>query len=116
MAYKRTQFGLFLEKILAMDPDVLRAEYFRPDEGMRIYHMGRTPIMQLAEEAGAGWIVGIIVFVITAVCWLFGQFNAWYQPVIGIMIAVGICFLPIVLTDFGSSAILKIKGLLHSVI
>ncbi len=29
MAYKRTQFGLFLEKILAMDPDVLRAEYFR---------------------------------------------------------------------------------------
>lgn len=53
MAYKRTQFGLFLEKILAMDPDVLRAEYFRPDEGMRIYHMGRTPIMQLAEEAGA---------------------------------------------------------------
>lgn len=53
MAYKRTQYGLFLEKILAMDPDVLRAEYFRPDEGMRIYHMGRTPIMQLAEEAGA---------------------------------------------------------------
>jgi len=66
--------------------------------------------------AGAGWIVGIIVFVITAVCWLFGQFNAWYQPVIGIMIAVGICFLPIVLTDFGSSVILKIKGLLHSAI
>ena len=53
MAYKRTDFGLFLEKILAMDPEVLRAEYFRSDEGMRIYHMGRAPIMQLAEEAGA---------------------------------------------------------------
>lgn len=53
MAYKRTDFGLFLKKISAMDPEVLRAEYFRPDEGMRIYHMGRAPIMQLAEEAGA---------------------------------------------------------------
>lgn len=53
MAYKRTQYGLFLEKILAMDPDVLRAEYFRPDEGMRIYHMDRQNIMCLAEEAGA---------------------------------------------------------------
>ena len=66
--------------------------------------------------AGAGWIAGIIVFIITAICWLFGQFNVWYQPVIGIIIAAGICFFPIVLTDFGSSTILKIKGLLNSVI
>lgn len=63
MAYKRTQFGLFLEKILAMDSDVLRAEYFRPDEGMRIYHMGRGPIMQLAEEAGALYKVNSITLI-----------------------------------------------------
>ena len=27
------------EKILALDPTDIRVEYFRPDEGMRIYHM-----------------------------------------------------------------------------
>ena len=52
MAYKRTEYGLFMEKILAMDPEVLRAEYFRPDEGMRIYHMDRASVMRLAAESG----------------------------------------------------------------
>jgi len=66
--------------------------------------------------AGAGWIIGILVFVITAVCWLFGQFNAWYQPLIGIMIAGAVAFVPAMITDVGGSAILKIKGLLHSVV
>lgn len=53
---------------------------------------------------------------ITAICWLFGQFDAWYQPLIGIVIAGIIAFAPVVITGFGGSAILKIKGLLHSVV
>lgn len=66
--------------------------------------------------AGTGWIIGILVFIITAVCWLFGQFNAWYQPLIGIMIAGAVAFVPVMITDIGGSAILKIKGILHSVV
>jgi len=66
--------------------------------------------------AGAGWIVGVIVFIITGICWLFGQFNAWYQPLIGIMIAGVVAFIPAMVTDLGGSAILKIKEILHSVV
>lgn len=65
---------------------------------------------------GAGWIVGILVFIITAVCWLFGQFNVWYQPVIGIVIAGAVAFMPAMLTDVGGTAILKIKGMLHALV
>ena len=66
--------------------------------------------------AGTGWIIGILVFMIIAVCWLFGQFNAWYQPLIGIMIAGVVAFVPAKVTDLGGTAILKLKGLLHSVV
>jgi len=66
--------------------------------------------------AGTGWIVGILVFIITAVCWLFGQFNVWYQPLIGIMIAGAVAFIPAMLTDFGGSAVLKIKGMLQTLV
>lgn len=31
----------------------IRVEYFRPDEGMKIYHMGREPIYRIARDAGA---------------------------------------------------------------
>lgn len=41
------------EKILSLDSTGLRIEFFRPDEGMKIYHLGRGVIMDLAEEAGA---------------------------------------------------------------
>lgn len=64
--------------------------------------------------AGAGWIVGVIVFIITGICWLFGQFEVWYQPVIGIVIACLITFMPAVITELGGTAILKIKGLFHA--
>lgn len=30
----------------------MRIEFFRPDEGMKVYHLGRGIIMDLAEEAG----------------------------------------------------------------
>lgn len=40
------------EKILALDSTGLRIEFFRPDEGMKVYHLGRGIIMDLAEEAG----------------------------------------------------------------
>lgn len=45
--------GLLREKILALDSSQLRSEFFRPDEGMKIYHIGRGVVMDLAEEAGA---------------------------------------------------------------
>ena len=44
--------GLLREKILALDSSQLRSEFFRPDEGMKIYHIGRGVVMDLAEEAG----------------------------------------------------------------
>ncbi len=46
------------EKILALDPTDIRVEYFRPDEGMMIYHVGRGVIMDLAEEANALYRAG----------------------------------------------------------
>lgn len=46
------------ERILALDPSDIRVEYFRPDEGMMIYHVGRGVIMDLAEEADALYRVG----------------------------------------------------------
>ncbi|MBQ8667216.1 MAG: hypothetical protein IJ526_10175 [Lachnospiraceae bacterium] len=45
--------GLLREKILALDATQLRSEFFRPDEGMNICHIGRGVVMDLAEEAGA---------------------------------------------------------------
>lgn len=65
--------------------------------------------------AGAGWIIGILVFIITAVCWLFGQFNVWYQPLIGIIIAGAVAFVPAIVTDVSGSLILKIKSILQLV-
>ena len=46
------------ERILALDPSDIRVEYFRPDEGMMIYLVGRGVIMDLAEEANALYRVG----------------------------------------------------------
>jgi len=65
--------------------------------------------------SGAGWIAGVIVFMITGICWLFGQFDVWYQPLVGIGIACILAFGPVFATDVGSSLVLKIKGLLHTI-
>jgi len=62
-----------------------------------------------------GWIAGIVVFIITGICWLFGQFDAWYQPLFGVAIAGVLAFGPMFVTDVGGSAVLKIKGLLHMI-
>lgn len=50
--------SILREKILALDPEKLRMEYFRPDEGMKVYHMGRGFIMDLAVEADALYKIG----------------------------------------------------------
>ena len=62
--------------------------------------------------AGAGWIIGVVVFVITGICWLFGQFDYWYQPIIGIVISITCAFVPGIITDVGGTSILKLKGIL----
>ena len=46
------------EKILSLDPSSLRIQFFRPDEGMKIYHIGRGLVMDLAEEADALYKLG----------------------------------------------------------
>ena len=46
------------EKILSLNSRDLRIQFFRPDEGMWIYHIGRGAVMDLAEEAGALYKVG----------------------------------------------------------
>ena len=49
---------LLRERILELNPNELRVEYFRPDEGMKIYHVSRGVIIDLAEEADALYKVG----------------------------------------------------------
>ena len=46
------------EKIQSLDSTGLRIQFFRPDEGMKIYHIGRGAVMDLAEEAGALYKIG----------------------------------------------------------
>lgn len=46
------------EKIMSLDSTNLRIQFFRPDEGMRVYHVTRGVIMDLAEEADALYRVG----------------------------------------------------------
>ncbi len=50
--------SLLREKILSLDSSDLRIQFFRPDEGMKIYHIGRGMVMDLAEEADALYKVG----------------------------------------------------------
>lgn len=54
----RTINSQFREKILAMDSSELRSKYFRPDEGMRVYHISRSTIMNWAEKADALYCTG----------------------------------------------------------
>ena len=46
------------EKFLSLDGKDLRIRFFRPDEGMRVYHVGRDVILNLAEEANAMYKIG----------------------------------------------------------
>ncbi len=46
------------EKIQSLDSTGLRIQFFRPDEGMKIYHIGRGTVMDLAEEVGALYKIG----------------------------------------------------------
>ena len=50
--------SLLREKIHSLDNSDLRIQFFRPDEGMKIYHIGRGMVMDLAEEADALYKVG----------------------------------------------------------
>lgn len=56
-----------------------------------------------------GWIIGVIIFAVIVICWLSGQFETWYQPLIGIAMAGVTVFAPAVITDWIGSAILKLK-------
>lgn len=46
------------DKILKMSDTELRMKFFRPDEGIRVYHMSRGRVLELAVEAGAFYKIG----------------------------------------------------------
>lgn len=46
-----------------LDSSELRIQFFRPDEGVRVYHMVRCTIMDLARDAGALYKVGRAVLI-----------------------------------------------------
>lgn len=41
----------------------IKVEYFRPDEGMKIYHMGRDVLYRIARDAGAFYKVKRATFI-----------------------------------------------------
>ena len=53
----------FREKVLALDSSELRSKYFRPDEGIRVYHISRSTIMSWAEEADALYCTGKVCLI-----------------------------------------------------
>lgn len=55
---ERSINSILREKILTLNPEELRMEFFRPDEGMEVYHIGRGLILDLAEEADALYKIG----------------------------------------------------------
>lgn len=46
------------DKILKMSDTELRMRFFRPDEGIRVYHMSRGRLLELAVEADAFYKIG----------------------------------------------------------
>lgn len=41
-----------------LDSEQLRIQFFRPDEGIRVYHISRYEILKLAKEADAFYKIG----------------------------------------------------------
>lgn len=59
--------------------------------------------------SGAGWLFGTVVFGVTIILWIFGQFSTWYQVVTALGISAAIVILPGFITDWGGEGILFLK-------
>lgn len=46
------------KRISELDSMQLRIQFFRPDEGIRVYHISRYEILKLAQEADAFYKIG----------------------------------------------------------
>ena len=65
--------------------------------------------------SGIGYICGVIIFIATLIFWIFGVLDAWWHVLVGMGIAAGVAFGPVMINELGGEAILKLKGLLASI-
>ncbi len=65
--------------------------------------------------AGIGWLFGVIVFGVTVILLVFGQFDNWVQIAVAFGVATAIVILPGWLTDFIGEGILFLKDILAEI-
>ena len=65
---------------------------------------------------GLGYIAGVFIFGLTLVFWAGGQFDVWYQVLVGFGLAFGIIFAPMWITESGGEALLTLKGHLDNLV
>ena len=58
MLTEKEENQILRSKIMSLNSRNLRIQFFRPDEGMQVYHLSRALIMELAYEANALYKVG----------------------------------------------------------
>ena len=63
--------------------------------------------------SGAGWLFGTIVFGVTIILWIFGQFDTWYQIAVALGISVAIVWAPGFITEFVGEGIMFLKRSLN---
>lgn len=63
--------------------------------------------------SGAGWLFGTVVFGITIILWIFGQFDTWYQIAAALGISAAIVWAPGFITEFVGEGIMFLKRALN---
>lgn len=63
--------------------------------------------------SGAGWIFGTVVFGVTIILWIFGQFDTWYQIAVALAISAALVWAPGFITEFVGEGIMFLKRALN---
>ena len=63
--------------------------------------------------SGAGWIFGTVVFGVTIILWIFGQFDTWYQIAVALGISAALVWAPGFITEFVGEGIMFLKRALN---
>lgn len=63
--------------------------------------------------SGLGWLFGTVVFGITIILWIFGQFDTWYQIAVALGISAAIVWAPGFITEFVGEGIMFLKRALN---
>ncbi len=58
MITEKEENQILRSKIMSLNARNLRIQFFRPDEGMQVYHLSRALILELAYEANALYKIG----------------------------------------------------------